>query len=175
MALLKDLLVTGDARVAGTIYGKGAIYLSDAETNSIVPINADTLNGYTAAQIIASAGGSGSGTVSGGRVDYDSETTSAPAATAGTSYRLKTDGGGILFPYTNMASVIGLETELTSIKNSISSGSGSGTVPTNVITFVESTTAPTGKIGVIWYDSSTTKRKVKIWNGSTWEVLNSWQ
>ena len=171
MALLKDLLVTGDARVAGTIYGKGAIYLSDSEGDSSLPVNADTLNGYTAAEIIASAGGSGSGTVGGGKVDYDTTT-----PTSGTSVRLKsTSDGTILYPYTNIASVVGLQTELTTIKNSISSGGSGGTVPTNVITFVESTTAPTGKIGVIWYDSSTTKRKVKIWNGSTWEVLNSWQ
>lgn len=176
MALLKDLLVTGDARVAGTVYGKGLVYSGEGEVNSVIPVNADTLNGYTAAQIIAAAEGSGGSTTAGGNVSYES----AASSISGTTVKLiSATGAGTLIPQTTIAAVSGLESRLTTIENNISSGSGnSGTVPTNVVTFVKSSTAPTGAIGVIWFDTShpTTNRcYIKIWNGVSWEVVNSWQ
>lgn len=160
--------------------------MGDDEISGSLTIDADTLNGYTAAQIIAqSGGGSSSG---GGNVSYDAGITSVSDSIV---VALKSsEETKPLAPRTTVNAVEGLQTQLTSLQNQINNisaggggGEGSAVLPTTVMTYYKGNSAPTTttdeeKFAIIWFDTthSTTNRcYIKLWNGVSWEVMNSWQ
>lgn len=133
------------------------IYIGDETlTNTNLPINASTLEGKTLAEVISMATVESSDA---GTVGFSTDT-----ITTGTTVTLTdVSNGSYLLPRTNIDNVVGLRTELNKI-------------PTNPVTFATGTSAPEEKIGVIWFDGPTSgKYTIKIWNGVTWEVMNSWQ
>ena len=117
------------------------LYIGDDELGNSISINADTLNGYTAEQIIAAAGGSGGGSGSGGgNVSY---TSNAVTGSSVASLIDASNGKGI-YPRTSIAAVDGLSTKLTQLESAIgnSGGSGGGTIITNALTFIISASEP---------------------------------
>ena len=157
--------------------------MGDDEISGSLTIDADTLNGYTAAQIIAQANsGSGGTPIGGGNVSYEK---------IGTENIVKltsTTEVGQLFPQTNIAAVNGLQDKINEIEGKINSGSSGGSdvvLPSTVMSYYRGSVAPSGtseeKFGIIWFDTShadntsTGRCFIKIWNGAFWEVMNSWQ
>lgn len=125
---------------------------SAVDTSGNVPINADTLNGKTATQIIAEASGQ---TAEAGTVGF-----STSVITSGTDVTLtNVSTGDALMPRTTAANVSGLDL---AINNKL----------TSYIRFIVSNTEPTSaadkKLGVIWFHGTGTgKHIIKIWNGAT--------
>lgn len=158
----------------GYVYYK-TLYVGDDATITTATINADTLGGYTAAEIIAQSGGSSSG--GGGTIDF-----STNHITGGSTVTLKQASNAAgLYPRTLTSAVLNsdgttLEERLTNIENNSGSGSG-GTVAGNAMTYEVKSTAPTGVIGKVWLKptGSNNRHIIHIWNGYNWEAMNSWQ
>ena len=120
-------------------------------------VNADTLGGLTIEDILDEAkavAGGGTSTVT-GTIDY---TTGNPNNNAqGVTLRNAANTSVHILPKTTAANVIDLDTKLSGyVKFAVGA-------------------EPTKALGTIWFDGSSAPYKIKIWNGSAWEVMNSWQ
>lgn len=136
------------AAYAETMY----IYTGDEVLlDSSIPINADTVGGMTVDQILAEARGEGTAT---GTVGYSSATPSNPTSVTLTNV----SSGDHLYPKTNTASI----TDFSSATSSF-------------LKFAKGTTEPTKTLGTIWFYGSSAPYQIRIYNGSAWEVVNSWQ
>ena len=92
----------------------------------------------------------------------------------------KTDIGTLKSSSSTLTSKVStLESATATLKTNVSSLTTSVNSLTSTVNgcvkFVKSTTAPTAAVGTIWFDGSSGKCTIKIYNGSSWEVLNSWQ
>lgn len=119
--------------------------------NSSIPINADTVGGMTVDKILAEARGEGTAT---GTVGYSSATPSNPTSVTLTNVT----SGDHLYPKTNTASITDFSTATSSF-----------------LKFAKGTTEPTKAVGTIWFYGSAAPYQIRIYNGSAWEVVNSWQ
>lgn len=45
----------------------------------------------------------------------------------------------------------------------------------NYVKYKVSSSQPTNGEGTIWYQTSGSNRLIRIWNGSKWEIMNTWQ
>ena len=124
---------------------------SKVEVGGNAPINATTLNGKTATQIIAEASGQ---TAEAGTVGF-----STAVLDSGTDVTLTNVAtGDALMPRTSAANVSGLDTVINNKLN-------------GYMRFIVSNTEPTStadkKLGVIWFHGTGTgKHIIKIWNGT---------
>lgn len=139
------------AAYAETMY----IYTGDEVlTNSSVPINADTVGGWTKDEIIAAATGSSAAT---GTVGF----TTGTVTNADNVILTNVSSGKHLLPKTTVANITDIDTKFT-----------------DVVKFVTGSSTPASsyqKLGTIWFKGSGAPYTICIWNGSAWEVMNSWQ
>ncbi len=141
---------TTDENLAAHIGNDACHMYTGEETllNSTIPIDADTVGGWTVDRILQEARGEGTET---GTVGFTSTTpTNADSVTL-----TDVSSSKHLYPRTTTANIIDATTTL--------------------MRFAKGTTEPAKEVGVIWFQGSAAPYTIKIWNGSTWEVMNSWQ
>ena len=133
---------------------------SKVEVGGNTPINANTVGGMTIDQIKAYVSGQ---TTEAGTVGFSTTNT-----TTGTDVTLTNVAtGDALMPRTTAANVSDLDTTINNKLN-------------GYMRFIISNTEPTStadkKLGVIWFHGTGTgKHIIKIWNGTAWEAMNTWQ
>lgn len=139
------------ATYAETMY----IYTGDEVLlNSSIPIDADTVGGWTKDEIIAAATGSSAAT---GTVGF----TTGTVTNADSVILTNVSSGKHLLPKTTVANITDIDTKFT-----------------DVVRFVTGSSTPASsyqKLGTIWFKGSAAPYTICIWNGSAWEVMNSWQ
>ena len=162
IAVLNNLKAHIGTTNASDLYRQHITYADAVDhDNTTLPIDADTVGGMTLDQIKSYVSGTSQAA---GTVGFSTANT-----TTGTTVTLtNVSNGNALMPRTTADNVSGLDAK---INASVTSGTATA------VKFVISTSEPTGAIGVIWFQppSSGNKHTIKIYNGSTWEVMNSWQ
>jgi hypothetical protein len=136
-----------------------SLYIGEEGLGTSTPLNADTLGGSTKEQIIALAKGGGSEDTTTGMVQYVTNTNANSPVKA---LLTNAANGTHIYPETRSDYIVNA---------SASSG---------VLQFIVSSTTPSSayqKIGTVWFHGSGegSKNSVKIWNGTAWEAINTWQ